>query len=515
MDKNYLQKEILEAEYERSEWTKVLREWFGVKQINQIPQLINRDTSDWNDYVENAYELGRLYTDGGEREVGIFEVKLTSNPKIAINRVKLRSLLSNIYGNVDGALIIFTQDDKWRFSYVSEILDRDANDNVISVKTEPKRYTYFFGKGENCRTAADRFDKLKGKPLTLTDLTEAFSVEKLSKEFFKTYKEHFEKFWKYLADDESYYNLLSDQEKDDEVKRTKPIRDFVKILLGRMVFLQFLQKKGWMGVPMSRSDYKGGDLKFNQNLFARFADKNHFHSTALRTLFFETLNKKRPNDRADESLGESIKIPYLNGGLFDKDVSAEHAIDFPADYFRDLLNFFEQYNFTIDESDAFDREVGIDPEMLGHIFENLLEENREKGAFYTPKEIVHYMCQESLIEYLSTNLSGDDRADIELLVRHNVVAESIQNDYKRATAINELLKAVKICDPAIGSGAFPMGLLKEMFECRRLLFAPTKSENFSAAQIKKEIIQNNIHGVDIELGAVDIARLRFWLSLDR
>lgn len=513
MDKNHLQKEILESKYERSEWIKVLREWFGVKQINQNPQPISRNTNDWNDYVENAYELGRLFTDGNEREVGIFEVKLTSSPKIAINRVKLRSLLSNIYGNVDGALIVFTQDDKWRFSYVSEILERDANDNVVCVKTEPKRYTYFFGKGENCRTASNRFDKLKGKPLNLTDLTEAFSVEKLSKEFFKTYKEHFEKFWKFLANDEDYYDLLSDQEKDDKDKRTKPIRDFVKILLGRLVFLQFLQKKGWMGVPASRSDYKGGDLKFNQNLFARFTDKDNFHSTALRTLFFETLNQKRPNDHADNSLGENIKIPYLNGGLFDKDVSAEHAIDFPADYFRDLLDFFEQYNFTIDESDAFDREVGIDPEMLGHIFENLLEENREKGAFYTPKEIVHYMCQESLIEYLSTNLSGDDKSDIELLVRHNIVSESLQNDFKRANKINDLLKAVKICDPAIGSGAFPMGLLKEIFECRRLLFAPARLEDFNAASIKKEIIQNNIYGVDIEPGAVDIARLRFWLSL--
>ena len=97
MDKNYLQKEVLEAEYERSEWIKVLREWFGVKQINQIPKPISRSTNDWIDYVENAYELGKLFTDGGAREVGIFEVKLTSNPKIEINRFKLRSLLSNIY----------------------------------------------------------------------------------------------------------------------------------------------------------------------------------------------------------------------------------------------------------------------------------------------------------------------------------------------------------------------------------------------------------------------------------
>src|ERR1019366_4804223 len=94
----------------------------------------------------------------------------------------------------------------------------------------------------------------------------------------------------------------------------------------------------------------------------------------------------------------------LNGGLFDKDISFENDIDFPAEYFKNLFDFFEQYNFTIDENDPYENEIGIDPEMLGHIFENLLEENREKGAFYTPKEIVHYMCQESLIQYLRTYL---------------------------------------------------------------------------------------------------------------
>ncbi|HEX8639189.1 MAG TPA: hypothetical protein VF692_14060, partial [Pyrinomonadaceae bacterium] len=175
MDKKQLQENILEAKYDRSQWISILREWFGAKQLNQNPPPINRNTKDWENYVESAYELGRLFTDDGMREVGIFEVELTANPKIGINRVKLRSLLNNIYGTVDGALIVFTQGDKWRFSYVSEILDRDTNDNVVSIKTEPKRFTYFFGDGENCRTAADRFDKLKGKPLALADLNEAFS----------------------------------------------------------------------------------------------------------------------------------------------------------------------------------------------------------------------------------------------------------------------------------------------------------------------------------------------------
>jgi len=143
----------------------------------------------------------------------------------------------------------------------------------------------------------------------------------------------------------------------------------------------------------------------------------------------------------------------------------------------------------------------------------LLEENREKGAFYTPKEIVHYMCQESLIEYLHTQLPNENKEHFEILVRSNKVADEFTN-HKKAQEINEKLKVIKVCDPAIGSGAFPMGLLKEIFECRRLLYGYLRTnEAFNPATVKKEIIQNNIYGVDREYGAVEIARLRFWLSL--
>jgi adenine-specific DNA-methyltransferase len=133
-------------------------------------------------------------------------------------------------------------------------------------------------------------------------------------------------------------------------------------------------------------------------------------------LFFETLNTKRPNDTFEvKGLNGKLngsRVPYLNGGLFEPEKNkATLKIDFPADYFKELLEFFEQYNFTIDENSPDDHEVGIDPEMLGHIFENLLEDNRDKGAFYTPKEIVQYMCKESLIQYLLNTFQ--EQKDIE------------------------------------------------------------------------------------------------------
>jgi adenine-specific DNA-methyltransferase len=504
MDKKHLQHTILEATYNREVWLNVLKYFFGVRKILQQPLQISID----NSKAEYAIELGSFVT-ADEREVGIFEVKLLPHVWIERNRVGLRNLLRQVYKyNVDAALIVFVQDNKWRFSYVSEIRTEEGK-----KETEPKRYTYLFGKGETCRTAADRFDKLKDKKFYLEDLYEAFSVEKLNNDFFKSYNEHYEKFWKYLAGEKKYYKLLADTRPKTEILKQKTIRDFAKKLLGRIVFLHFLQKKSWLGVPQNSREWKNGDVKFLQTLFANHKRKEKFHSTALKTLFFETLNTKRKNDIAPESLGEGIKIPYLNGGLFDKDISYENDIDFPAEYFKNLLDFFEQYNFTIDENDPYDTEIGIDPEMLGHIFENLLEENREKGAFYTPKEVVHYMCQESLIGYLHTQFPNEEKKDFELLVRNNQVSSAF-SEYKKANEINEKLKTIKICDPAIGSGAFPMGLLKEIFECRRLLYGFLKTnEAFEPAAVKKEIIQQNIYGVDRENGAVEIARLRFWLAL--
>ncbi len=513
MDKKQLQS-ILSTGYQPAFWRQVLTDVFGVTRLNQQPQPIILPA---NDLAEAAFELGSFETTD-ERLVGLYRIDLKPNVRIGQNRVGLRSLLRNIYKyDVDAALVVFVQDDKWRLSLISEIRILDDNGDPAEQKTEPKRFTYLLGVDETVRTATDRLLPLGEQSFTLDKLIDAFSVEKLTKAFFKRYKELFGEFCEHLTASTQYRELFlnSKQKPKDGWKdlSAKPIRDFTKILLGRLVFLQFLQKKGWMGVPANETAWENGDARFLQTLFARTKDKDHFHSGALRTLFFETLNSKRKGDLADTLLGLNIRIPYLNGGLFDTDISTRNAVDFPKELFAELIDFFEQYNFTIDEDDPYDREVGIDPEMLGHIFENLLEENREKGAFYTPKEIVHYMCQESLIEYLATHLPNDDRPGIERLVRDNQIAENF-TDRAKAIEINRLLRDVKICDPAIGSGAFPMGLLKEIFECRRLVYPYLRTnESFNPATIKKEIIQNNIYGVDIDNGAVEIARLRFWLAL--
>ena len=295
----------------------------------------------------------------------------------------------------------------------------------------------------------------------------------------------------------------------------KKIRDYIKKMMGRITFLHFLQRKGWMC----------GDLNYMQNLFERSAHQDDYLDYVLEPLFFGILNTK-PEEREavfddylwDKSLlTEWNEIPYLNGGLFERDENDEPESKFPAELFRRLFNFFSEYNFTIDENDPNDAEVGVDPEMLGKIFENLLEDNKDKGAFYTPKEIVRYMCQESLIAYLDTATSiAAEKIRKFVITPEEGVFDIPEN--KKAKLI-DALKDVKICDPAIGSGAFPMGLLNELLRCREALSAtttfnfPFSTFNSNRSSLKKDIIQNNIYGVDIEKGAVDIARLRFWLSI--
>lgn len=180
---------------------------------------------------------------------------------------------------------------------------------------------------------------------------------------------------------------------------------------------------------------------------------------------------------------------------------------FPANYFKELFYFLDSYNFTIDENDQEDAEIGIDPEMLGRIFENLLEDNKDKGAFYTPKEIVEYMCRESLIAYLQVNPKHYTRDKARNFIE--TLDIDLLNDEERKE-IEKRLIDVKICDPAIGSGAFPMGIVNLL--AKTFIVLRTYS-TIDQAKMKRYIMRNSIYGVDIEQGAVDIARLRFWLAM--
>lgn len=496
-------RKLFQSSFNLTQWYTFLQYFFNATELKEGPEKIIGSTSD------NGYYLGNIDTTDSYR-IGLFHYNITKG-SVANRRVGLRNLVKSFinptWGEFDAALVVFDSGDHWRLSFICDIKGE---------ATSPKRYTYVFGSDDLLyRTPIERFNFLKKKGISFENLKTAFSVEALSDEFFDRYREQYADFIQYITGK----RFVKVGSKWEEKRLSEPnaalmgafdynekkIRDYVKKMMGRITFLHFLQRKGWMC----------GDLNYMQNMFENSLYKNDYLDSVLEPLFFGILNTKPAEREAlfadydwDKSLLNEWKdIPYLNGGLFERDKEDEPESRFPADYFKRLFQFFSEYNFTIDENDPNDAEVGVDPEMLGKIFENLLEDNKDKGAFYTPKEIVRYMCQESLIAYLETNTSiAKDKIRQFVLSPEEGVKDIPEN---KKPKLLSALENVKICDPAIGSGAFPMGLLNELLHCREVL----SGDHYDRAEIKKSIIQNNIYGVDIEKGAVDIARLRFWLSI--
>ena len=484
--------------------------------------------------IQSIKQVGKVYV--GVEPLQIFDITVGSQVHMARNRVGIQQLIRRIMDTHSLAFMLFHYEDggaesqeswEWRFTFCHKGASQTDT-------TSSKRFTFLLGPGQHCRTATDNFQRLIDKrgAVEVKDIEDAFSVEALNKEFFDKYRQHYATFVEYITGkryvkqgskwEEKQVSEPNAQLQGQFCGDEKRVRDYVKKLLGRIVFLHYLQRKGWLGVPSDKA-WGDGDRSFIQHLYeyATEAQQSDFITSVLSPLFYEALNTDR---RADNDLfdtrakfpkrGNKLRIPYLNGGLFDRDENAALLIKFPPEFFKNLLDFFAQYNFTIDENDPTDAQVGVDPEMLGRIFESLLEDNKEKGAYYTPKEIVQYMCRESLIAYLCT---GIDKGTPE----HQAISQFVKSydaelltgleleGVELGTKVLERLKEVKVCDPAIGSGAFPMGMLRELYYCRISL----EDLSVSPAEIKSQIIKGNIYGVDIEQGAVDIARLRFWLSL--
>ena len=491
---------LFQSSFNLAQWYSFLQYFFNASELKERPERLNENT------YEEGFYLGSIDTTDSYR-IGLFHYRIKTG-SVANKRVGLRNLVRPFLKyQFDAALVVFDSGDHWRLSFICDIKEE---------ATSPKRYTYVFGCPDLLyRTPIERFNILMKKGISFENLKTAFSVEALSDEFFDKYREQYADFIQYITGK----RIVKVGSKWEDKVLCKPnaalmlafdhdekkIRDYIKKMMGRITFLHFLQRKGWMC----------GDLNYMQNMFKKSAYQNDYLDSVLEPLFFGILNTKPAEREAlftkynwDKSLLKEWKdIPYLNGGLFERDAEDEPESRFPAEYFKRLFQFFSEYNFTIDENDPNDAEVGVDPEMLGKIFENLLEDNKDKGAFYTPKEIVRYMCQESLIAYLETNTSiAKEKIRHFVLSPEEGVADIPENKKPKLLAA---LEEVKICDPAIGSGAFPMGLLNELLHCREVL----SGEHYDRAEIKKSIIQNNIYGVDIEKGAVDIARLRFWLSI--
>lgn len=539
-------------------------------------------------HITQYWRVGK-YVDPDQLEMDLLVVEVKSLAKLDRARTALRNFAVDrlIKFNKDFSLVAFYSKEDlgadWRFSFIKieHVAFQDEKEKVKTEKelTPAKRYSFLVGEHENSHTAQSQLLDILAMDYarpTMEEIENAFSIEKVTKEFFNQYKELFSLLTDHLENQSHFEN--------DTQNFPRNVHRFSKKLLGQIVFLYFLQKKGWLGVPVSEP-WGNGDKKFLRNQLNTILEKGgSFYTDSLQYLFYEALAKERKDQKNKGYYSRlDCKIPFLNGGLFEPDYDWENtAIHIPNAIFTNqeknkfgdngtgILDVFDRYNFTIKEDEPLEKEVAVDPEMLGKVFENMLDvtERKSKGAFYTPREIVHYMCQESLIHFLDNALndyqkttsatpvfeapkeslfarevqqtifseSGQDKirvpkTDIESLIRKGhlylehdsrVIEKGKETqDYQfklplsirnHAKKIGALLAGIKICDPAIGSGAFPVGMLHEIVNTR-LVLAPYTKSNQTAYDYKRHAIHESIYGVDVDASAVDIARLRLWLSL--
>ena len=528
---------------------------------NLLNHIDESKASAWNSqYVKDAfkdhvhrYERLGTYTSPEKEKLDVLIVHLTKESKLERARTAIRNFVADhlkTRDEKDAGLVAFVSpsENTWRFSYVKmeyATVEKDTGRVGVETRLTPaRRFSYVVGEGESCHTAQTRFlDLLQDTETdpTLANIEEAFSVEAVTKEFFTKYAELFLEIHKEL---EKLVGKDKAVRNEFEAKGVNTV-DFAKKLMGQIVFLYFLQKKGWLGVAKSE-DWGRGPHDFLRRLAqGDYGKYENFFNEILEPLFYDTL----ATDRGHEAWCNRFKcrIPFLNGGLFEPlsdynwhkiDINLTNRLFSNSEYVEEgiigtgVLDVFDRYNFTVNEAEPLEKEVAIDPEMLGKVFENLIEENRRKGlgAFYTPREIVHYMCQESLINYLDNALNKDNqivpRADIETFIHLGEQIshyEAVETKYrikmpksieKHSRLIDEKLANITICDPAVGSGAFPVGMMQEIVRARSALtpyFNDVRER--TAYHFKRHAIQNCLYGVDIDPGAVEIAKLRLWLSL--
>jgi len=529
--------------------------------INVLNRLDESKAKHWStQYVKDAfkahvhrYERLGTYTSPDEEKVDVLIVYLTAESKLERARTAIRNFVADhlkARDEKDAALVAFVSPTgkQWRLSYVKmEYATVEKESGMVGVETRltpARRFSYLVGEGESCHTAESRFLDLLQDTATdpaLAQIEEAFSVEAVTKEFFAKYAEHFGDINAALEKLVAKGKTLRDEFNAKGVNTV----DFAKKLMGQIVFLYFLQKKGWLGVEKGK-DWGTGPRDFLRRLAnGDYGKYDNFFNDILEPLFYDAL----ATDRGDEAWCSPFKcrIPFLDGGLFEPlgdyewkktDIILPNELFANDEYVEEgvtgtgVFDMFDRYNFTVNESEPLEKEVAIDPEMLGKVFENLIEENRRKGlgAFYTPREIVHYMCQESLINYLDTAVNRSNeivpRAEIETFIRLGEQLshyESVEAQYaikmpksieKNAMALEDALKSITVCDPAVGSGAFPVGMMTEIVRARAAL-TPYFNDvgKRTSYHFKRHAIQNCIYGVDIDSSAVEIAKLRLWLSL--
>jgi hypothetical protein len=422
---------------------------------------------------------------------------------------------------------------------------RRRSDGKIELRTLP------YEVGSPARTTIERLAKMAFSPdelgptgqpsiTAVTDkLNRAFDVEAVTKQFFANYRRVFDDLRKRLL-----AQLRADQQCPDAQRWA---HNYALQLLNRLMFLYFIQRKGWLG----------GNPHFLRHFWESYKrsgqPRDSFFSQWLRVLFFEAFNNKFHGGHRHfpEDIRRVLQLaPFLNGGLFrENQLDTAYAVNPPDEFFEQLFDrfngstpgFLERYNFTIAESTPFDVEVAVDPEMIGKVYESLVnitfeglteedeeltEEDEElteedlrrrAGIFYTPRVEIDLMCRLALVDALSNRLGAEFRP-----LLYDVVFATDPDEKESADAaltahnlwsrFNDALRSLTICDPACGSGSFLVGMLLVLDDLQARANQQLGIEE-TPYERRRRIIGNQLYGVDVMDWAVHVAELRLWLQL--
>jgi hypothetical protein len=414
-----------------------------------------------------------------------------------LSRQGERKIVNHLLKEHPYALFIFSNKShsRWHFLNVKY-------DNTLQKRKLFRRIT--IGEDEQLRTASEIISRLdledippNASPLEIqTRHDQEFDVEAVTQEFFNTYRQIFEKV------EELIQGIGGNERK----------RLFTQKLFNRLMFIAFIQKKGWLKFQ-GKTDYLSVLWEDYQDHHTNTT--TNFYRDRLSHLFFAGLNNTQQADVIGINNGGFLKslignVPYLNGGLFEQDEDDNNPqIIIPDECIDAILHdLFQRFAFTVTESTPLDVDVAVDPEMLGKVFEELVTGRHESGSYYTPKPIVSFMCREALKGYLKTEVPGESSDAIS-----QYIDEHLPDNITNSGEIFDALRRVRCCDLACGSGAYLLGMLHELLDLRNCLFASKKIGTDSTYNSKLEIIENNLYGVDVDIFAVNIARLRLWLSL--
>ena len=458
------------------------------------------------------------------KDLYIIEIEhnFSESSRSLITREIFRFLSKNLYSNV--LVISFNQKEpNFRFSLILSDIEWKNEKSVKKVFSNPKRLSFVLGL--NCKVHTPKKQLLSlGKVEDFNDLFNRFDIEVVSEEFYENYKNLYENLVNHLDKDKNFNSFSK--------KYNIDINLLSKKLLGQITFCYFLQKKGWLGAKKNEEFFKGSSNFLRERFNEIIKQKKNYFNNFLEYLFYDGLNN---DNQIDNFYNENLKckIPFLNGGLFEPinnyDWKAEN-LDIPNSIFSNndkngILDIFDLFNFTVDENQTIESDLAVDPEMLGKVYERLIDEALKKKyrPFYTHREVVNYMCTISLIKFLENKFVDKLQFnDFEILLKdvsdyfllgNNEEKTPLKKSYiKYLDLIDKELTEILICDPAIGSGAFPVAMMNLVTNIREYISVLSNNKK-SRFEIKYNFIKNSIHGVDIDPSAVEIAKLRMWLSL--